>query len=592
MLFTVLLLLLSSGLALGTSEGVYHLKLLAVQETPTGYNGSDADLYLELKEGSGRVFLETSPLTKLDTQISTRFAKEIACSHFKLNCNQYDFIFTIKSDSNIIGGPSAGAAVAALTTIAVLDLDYTQDATITGTINSGGIVGPVGGVKEKLDAAAKAGLHKVLIATGSSTYPVGENETLDLLEYGTVNLSMEVKETVDLDEVMLELTGVDLNHKDVPIDEDVSYQQIMEGLQFLICNRTVRIEEEIQEKRIFLNENITAEVMTKKEASQNASVQGDHYSAASICFGTNIQLKNYYYQQQNLTSLQLTSLFNVLNRKVTLLQQKLRERKMETISDLQTRMVVEERLSDVEEQVRQFDEGKFTESSSALTSLLAYAEERYFSALSWTQFFSMEGKQFVIDGNKLKESCLKKISESQERVQYASLYIGEENTAGITTKIQRAQKAFEEGQFELCLITAIQTKAEADAILSSLGLREENIGPVLESKAKAVQRVIAENSVEGVFPILGYSYYQYGQSLKEREPFTALVYFEYALEMSDLSIYFPEEQTLAEQVPSLNLPRHWKYAWAGVVIGILFGMGIGYSLRKKKKKIRRSRKNL
>ncbi len=579
-------LLLLVSLTPAESSPSYHLKLLAVQETPTGYNGSDADLYLELKEGSGRVFLETSPLTKLDTQISTRFAKEIACSHFKLNCNQYDFIFTIKSDSNIIGGPSAGAAVAALTTIAVLDLEYDPDATITGTINSGGIVGPVGGVKEKLDAAAKAGLRKVLIATGSSSYSVGENETVDLLEYGTINLSMEVKEAVDLDEVMLELTGVDLNHKDVLIDEDVSYQQIMEGLQFLICNRTLRIEEEMQEKRIFLDENVTTEVLTKKEASQNASVQGDHYSAASICFGANIKLKNYYYQQQNLTSLQLTSLFNVLDRKVTLLQQKLRERKMETISDLQTRMVVEERLSDVQEQIRRFEEDKFTESSSALTSLLAYAEERYFSALSWTQFFSMEGKNFVLDGDKLKESCLKKISESQERVQYASLYIGEGNTAGITTKINRAQQALDEGQFELCLITAIQTKAEADAILSSLGLREENVGPVLESKAKAVQRVIAENSAEGVFPILGYSYYQYGQSLKEKEPFTALVYFEYALEMSDLSIYFPEEKTITERVTPFDVPRHWRYAWAGVVIGIILGMGVGYSLRKKKKKRR------
>src|SRR3989338_2414827 len=141
MLVVVLLFLLGSSLALGISDEVYHLKLLAVQETPTGYNGSDADLYLELKEGSGRVFLETSPLTKLDTQISTRFAKEIACSHFKLNCNQYDFIFTIKSDSNIIGGPSAGAAIAALTTIAVLDLDYDKDITLTGTINSGGTIG-------------------------------------------------------------------------------------------------------------------------------------------------------------------------------------------------------------------------------------------------------------------------------------------------------------------------------------------------------------------------------------------------------------------------------------------------------------------
>src|SRR3989344_5493554 len=143
-LFILVLLFLSFSITAAPSDQ-HHLKLLAVEETPTGYVGSDADLYLELKDGSGRVFLETTPLTKLDTQISTRFAKEIACDHFDLNCDSYDFFYTINADSSIIGGPSAGAAIAALPTIAVLDLPYNQEITLTGTINSGGIIGPVGG---------------------------------------------------------------------------------------------------------------------------------------------------------------------------------------------------------------------------------------------------------------------------------------------------------------------------------------------------------------------------------------------------------------------------------------------------------------
>src|SRR3989338_2019953 len=159
--FILLLLVLPSISAQNGKQ--YHLKLLAVQEiTSTSYIGSDADLYLELKEGTGRVFLDTFPLTKADTQISTRFAKDIACTHFKLDCEQYDFIFTIRATSNIVGGPSAGAAAASLTTIAVLDFPYKEDVAVTGTINSGGIIGPVGGVKEKLEAASKVNIKKVL----------------------------------------------------------------------------------------------------------------------------------------------------------------------------------------------------------------------------------------------------------------------------------------------------------------------------------------------------------------------------------------------------------------------------------------------
>src|SRR3989344_2853582 len=173
-------LILFLVLALTTSalaQKQYHLKLLAVQEGPNGaLSGSDADLYLELKEGTGRVFLDTYPLTKMDTQISTRFAKEIACYQYDLPCDYYDFIYTIKASSNIIGGPSAGAAIAALTTIAVLDLDYNDgDTAITGTINSGGIIGPVGGTKQKLEAASELGLKKVLIAKGTAATSLPEN---------------------------------------------------------------------------------------------------------------------------------------------------------------------------------------------------------------------------------------------------------------------------------------------------------------------------------------------------------------------------------------------------------------------------------
>src|SRR3989344_5412029 len=166
--FCIIILIFSLSLVNAQENKQYHLKLLAVQDDGKEYEGSDADLFLEIKEGSGRVFLETFPLTKFDTQISTRFAKDIACNHFKLPCEKYDFIFTIKAKSTIIGGPSAGAAIAALTTIAVLDLPYDQQTAITGTINSGGVVGPVGGIKEKLEAASRAGLNKVLIPLGTA----------------------------------------------------------------------------------------------------------------------------------------------------------------------------------------------------------------------------------------------------------------------------------------------------------------------------------------------------------------------------------------------------------------------------------------
>jgi len=58
-IFLILLLLIPT---VNAQRG--NMKLLAVSETNNGYKGGVADLFLEIKPGSGRVFLETFPLTK------------------------------------------------------------------------------------------------------------------------------------------------------------------------------------------------------------------------------------------------------------------------------------------------------------------------------------------------------------------------------------------------------------------------------------------------------------------------------------------------------------------------------------------------
>ena len=590
-LILVLLITLTSTTVLAINTEPYHLKLLAVQENgEEQFQGSDADLFLELKAGSGRVFLDTFPLTKMDTQISTRFAKEIACKHYKLDCDQYDFIYTIKAKSNIIGGPSAGAAVSALTAIAMLGLEYDEDVTITGTINSGSTVGPVGGVKEKLEAASKSGLKKVLIAQGTSKqksmHPVLDtkvtvvtNDTiesnkteetnestespvtnstntttnstesdnrLDLIEYSKNNLSLEVVEVANLDDVVFQLTGVDLNHKEFNISEDDEYRKIMQGLQQVLCSRSEEIELQILGSEYEISEDILNQSQEKEKNVELALAQEDYYSAASFCFGNNILLRSHYYQEKNMTNSTISELFKRIEVKVKGLETKIDEEKIETISDLQTVMITKERLSDVKLQLESFNESKTLISNQEAASLLAYTEERFFSALSWMQFFSMNGKKFVLEKQELDRSCLQKISEADERYQYASIYLGLRSVINIKNKIDLAKDSFSKGDPELCLIKAAQAKAEANAILSSLGLDKDSMDDFLVNKNNAVERVIFENSQEQIFPLVGYSYYQYGNSLKEDNPYTALIYFEYALEMSDLEIYFPEETSIKE----------------------------------------------
>jgi len=182
-----------------------HMKLLAVKETDSGYEGGIADLYLEIKPGSGRVFLETFPLTRTDTQMSTRFAKAIACDALERDCDDTDFFYTITADSAIIAGPSAGSSIAILTVAMLKNLELNENYASTGTINSGGLIGPVGGLKAKIEAAKKAGLKKVFIPAGELIIRI-DNSTVDLKNLSK-ELGIEIFEVSALSEAVKEFTG-------------------------------------------------------------------------------------------------------------------------------------------------------------------------------------------------------------------------------------------------------------------------------------------------------------------------------------------------------------------------------------------------
>ena len=244
-------------------------------------------------------------------------------------------------------------------------------------------------------------------------------------------------------------------------------------------------------------------------------------------------------------------------------------------------MVVKERLDEVRQRLRAFEEEESIEQKAVI---LAYAEERYFSVLAWEEFFAMGGKKFELNQEQLNQTCLEKISEAEERFQYLNLFLDLEDIKAIPERMDLAQQALNRDEPELCIIQAAQAKAEANAILSSLGVEDEEVIKILESKSKAVERVISATNEEDIFPILGYSYYQYAHALQEQDKYASLVYYEYALEMSDLQIYFPEEKNF-----TFRLDSGWVNRLEGFGAGILFmivvfGLIYGYKSKNCKKK--------
>ena len=126
--------------------------------------GVITELRVEKTKGSGRTLTEIDNLLFwADTQHSIRIAKMVAGNITGKDLNQYDIVYTVEANASIIGGPSAGAALAIATISALLEKPTRDDVMITGSINSDGSIGPVSEVYAKAKAAKEYGAKIFLV---------------------------------------------------------------------------------------------------------------------------------------------------------------------------------------------------------------------------------------------------------------------------------------------------------------------------------------------------------------------------------------------------------------------------------------------
>jgi uncharacterized protein len=562
----------------------YHLPLLAVKETEGGFKGSTADLYLEVKEGRGRVFLETYPLTKLDTQMSTRFAKEIACSELDYDCNKFDFIYTIKSSSVIVGGPSAGAAITLVTIAALEDLDINNNITITGTINSGGLIGPVGGLKEKIEAASDVGIKKVLIPNGEIVVEEGNISVLDensnesekniskinLFDYGK-KLGIDVIEISTVKEALVYMTGKNIQDSNNSLEIDKKYLETMKSVTEDLCRRskdlidkTAKINLTKYEKDIFENSlNLT-------ERSKKAFESEKYYSAASYCFGANTKLSYLILKNSSLTNTQILDKITEVKSSIKKKDLELENKTIRTITDLETYMIVKERLNEAEESINKVLELK---NLTEKIENIAYSVERLNSADSWSSFFDKGTKEYSINSDQIKDSCINKIYEAEERNEYLKL-LTEIALESTQMDIDAAKKDFENKSYELCLFKASKAKAESDVILNTLGTEESDLKETTEKRLEVIRNNIIKEQKKGIFPVVGYSYYEYADDLKDNDIYSSMLFTEYSLELSNLDIYFKKDGKNVNFMLILekNIMKTVIFAFS---LGILIGINIG-----------------
>jgi uncharacterized protein len=563
-----------------------HIRLLAVSEGgSSGYVGKVADLYLEIKSGKGRVFLDTYPLTKFDTQISTRFAKQIACDFLDADCSDYDFIYTIKSDSGIIGGPSAGGATAVLTTAMLKALPLREDVAMTGTINSGGLIGPVSGLINKIEAAAGAGMKIVLIPKGTRMVPPDEvkqskpslfdGSEVDLLEWGK-KLNVTVVEVTTISEAMEYFTNVPFRTSERALTVNSEYIQTMKSLYNKLCTRAEGLKSETS--GMSLTDSLKQSKTDADKFLETAEKEADeekYYSATSRCFAANIKYSYIKKMTENNDRSVIIGQAAMLLDKINKSEVALNLRKISTIMDLQAYMVVKERLEEA-----QISAGKAKSSGSEYDYV--YAIERYESADAWSEFFGKRGRTYPMKQSDLKDSCEKKLSEADERIQFVSYYIP--NSLQTTREGYDTAKTYaDNGEYILCLFKASLAKAEADSLYSTLTVPEDKIDEIITAKLDVTRNLIAKEASLGSFPILAYSYYEYAPQVVSESKYSGLLYAQYALELANLRMYFSQPRSM------LTLVLESDYRALTLFWGLIIGVVIGYFYRNYVSQDRRKR---
>jgi predicted S18 family serine protease len=563
-----ILVVLAILLAPAVFAEVDSIKLLALSGTGENATGVTADLTLETTEGDQEVYLNTFPLTRIATQISMRFAQQVACDELETDCSRTDFFYTIHASPGIVGGPSAGAAAAILTAAMIDDREIDDSVAITGTINSGGLIGPVGGLKKKVEAGAKKKLSKVLIPKGTA-HLTEDNSTIDLIAYGE-SLGVEVIEVGTLSEALEIVTGEPIYYQESEFVIDGDYKQTMRDIAIDLCTRGRNL---LKEDEIMTEE--FESVLNLSNTADSLFAEHEYYSAASYCFRANIEIAEIKYRKDDLDVDDVHKIVAATTLDVLSIDGNAERQDLNTITDVQTYMMVKERIFESQEVL-----GRLAETENVTNRTirnLAYAQERGFSAETWSRFFDNNGQQYVVDEQTLINSCHQKLGEAEERYNYVQTFFPRSLRETRTT-LDRAEESSKKGEYVLCLHDAARAKSEADILLSVSGFEEDEVQDIIDIKLKTTERSIIRAQEKGIFPLIGYSYWEYAKTLRDEDPYSALLFAEYANELSNLDIYFRQSNNL---VPEIDVNFDYNMAIA-VFLSFLFGGAVMFvSLRRK-----------
>lgn len=538
--FLAALLVLSSGLAgaetleLGRSV---VMRAAAVAETGEGLVGATASITITAaKGGSGHVFLDTFPLTQLDMQGSARLAARVATQLTGKALSEHDLFFVIRSGSEQIGGPSAGAALTVGAIAALSDWEVRPDVLMTGTINADGTVGPVGGIPEKAAAAARTGMSRFLYPAGQELIPVGDGQVLNMTAYCRDELRIECYPVVDV----VEAVGLMTDHRfeRPPVTGNVTGADFRDRLGPLsqeLIDRAAILADEAGAALEAVPEGPAKGSLQQRLAGAQATLEraraswgnGTYYTAASLSFQSSIES---HYVRDAARYVAATDRLPVLERAladatavVAQVRSDVEARAEPDTGTLESLGAAQVRLLEAEERLAVADGlmRNATTTADVFDALYqaSYASERARTGGWWLRLSEGFPAGAPIAREGLEGMARDTITTSTEEVAYVEAVLSGAAQGGQLRepreKLAEAEKAMARGYHAAAILEALEASVRAGILLEVLGFQ----GAIPETKLD-IARIEAARAIQGarergVESFLAQSAYEFALSLED-----------------------------------------------------------------------------
>ncbi|MBS3056168.1 MAG: hypothetical protein J4473_01900 [Candidatus Aenigmarchaeota archaeon] len=488
-----------------------HIASAVSINIPAVREGSDsgvlATLDVELKPGTGKVYVDTLPLTKIDTQGSARISKKAVEQVLNTDLSGYDIFYTIRSDANIVGGPSAGSSMAIALMAEYLNLPVKEGISLTGTINPDGSIGPIGGVREKAIAVK---------SINETTLIVPKGQTIN-----TSDIGIAVIEMGSLEEIADYVLGYKAEYPELEIIKDDKLQMVMKNISEGFIERTEELS-----KYNLKNEDLR-DKWDEFEGIYNEAKylhkNGMYYVSASRSFSASIGF-SYLKNREIITDIEPV-LENLRTEKIqteNLLQESYKT--ADAVEDIEVILAAEERLGDADAHLKKAWKYFYNNELEPAFYEMSYAQERLKTISLWLNLMNYYlGKNLTGIESKIKNLAEIQIKEAATAIVYAQ-------TLEIDTKDQEAlldqsQDEYNKEKYGASLFRAAVSQAQTESLMESFGNDIKEKSNRLEYQAT---EEIRSAQMQGITPVMAISYFEYGKWFQEKDDVSSLVYFNYA----------------------------------------------------------------